>query len=162
MDRKELSEEPENLRGCTKVPLFDSVPIKNYIVPVLHILIGVGNALVNAVFEFVDEQIERLPEQLVVARNNINTAKINLDDAEADYNDWLQNDGIALSECIIEKSFIIRQLKNRNEDGSLVIQAGDEKRQLNARKAELNATMKRLKVCKKEKRQRVEGLKRIL
>ena len=101
-------------------------------------------------------------EQLVVARNNINTAKINLDDAEADYNDWLQNDGIALSECIIEKSFIIRQLKNRNEDGSLVIQAGDEKRQLNARKAELNATMKRLKVCKKEKRQRVEGLKRIL
>jgi hypothetical protein len=27
VDRKELSEESENLRGCTKVPLCDSVPI---------------------------------------------------------------------------------------------------------------------------------------
>jgi hypothetical protein len=97
VDQKELSEEPESLRGCTKVPLFDSVPIENYIVPVLHILIGVGNSLVNAVFEFVDERIERLLEQLVVARNNINTDELNLDDAEADYNDWLQNDGITLS-----------------------------------------------------------------
>jgi hypothetical protein len=138
------------------------VPIENYIVPVLHILIGVGNALVNAVFEFVDERIERLPEQLIVARNNINTAEINLDDAEVDYNDWLQNDGITLSECMIEKSNIIQQLKGRNEDGSLVIRAGDEKRHLNARKTELNGTIKRLQACKKEKLQRVEGLKRIL
>jgi hypothetical protein len=50
-----------------------------------------------AVFEFVDERIERLLEQLVVAQNNINTDELNLDDAEADYNDWLQNDGITLS-----------------------------------------------------------------
>ncbi len=48
-------------------------------------------------FEFVDERIERLLEQLVVAQNNINTDELNLDDAEADYNDWLQNDGITLS-----------------------------------------------------------------
>ncbi len=41
VDQKELSEEPESLRGCTKVPLFDSVPIENYIVPVLHILCSV-------------------------------------------------------------------------------------------------------------------------
>jgi hypothetical protein len=162
VDLKELSEEPEYLRGCTKVPLFDSVPIENYIVPVLHILIGVGNSLVNAVFEFVDERIERLPEQLVVARNNINTAEIKLDDAEADYNDWLQNDGITLSECMLERSHIIRQMKDRNEDGSLVIKPGDEKRRLNARKSELNATMKRLQAGKKEKLQRVEGLKRAL
>ncbi len=45
----------------------------------------------------------RLPEQLIVVQNNINTAKINLDDAEADYNEWLQNDGITLYECMIEK-----------------------------------------------------------
>jgi hypothetical protein len=75
VDQKELSEHPEHLRGCTKLPLFDLVPIQNYIVPVLHILIGVGNAVVNAIYEFVDEHIERLLKQLIVARNNINTAK---------------------------------------------------------------------------------------
>jgi hypothetical protein len=73
-----LSEVPENLLICTRVPLFDLVLIENYIIPILHILIGVGNALVNAVLEFVDEWIERLPEQLVVAQNNINTTEINL------------------------------------------------------------------------------------
>jgi len=38
-----LEESPENIRGCTKDPLFDAVPVENYIVSVLHILIGVGN-----------------------------------------------------------------------------------------------------------------------
>ncbi len=50
-----LTVSPENIRGCTEMPLFDAVPIENYVVPVLHILIGVGNALVNALFEFVEE-----------------------------------------------------------------------------------------------------------
>ena len=44
----------------------------------------------------------------------------------------------------------------------MVIKPGDEKRRLNARKSELNATMKRLQAGKKEKLQRVEGLKRAL
>jgi len=50
VDWKELSEDPELLRGFTKLPLFDLIPIQNYIVPVLHILIGVGNAVVNAIY----------------------------------------------------------------------------------------------------------------
>jgi hypothetical protein len=76
-----LTVSPENKRGCTEKPLLDAVPIENYIVPALHILIGVENALVNAVLEFVEEQIERLPEELLITCNNINTAKINLEDA---------------------------------------------------------------------------------
>ncbi len=162
VDRNEIPEEPQHIRGCTQLPLFDSVPIQNYIVPVLHILIGVGNALVNTLYEFVDERIEKLPEQLIVARNNINTAQINLDDAQADYDDWMQNDGISLSGYMLEKSNIIAQLKARNDDGSLVIQGQDQKKQLNARKAELNRAIKELQVTKKEKLGRCEGLKKIL
>jgi hypothetical protein len=119
--QKELPEDSEHLRGCKKLPLFDLEPIENFIVPVHHFLIGVRNSLVNAVFEFVDECIEGLPEQLVVAHNNINTAEINLEDAEADYNDWLQNDGTTLSECLIEKSNIVQWLKGQNGEGSLLI-----------------------------------------
>jgi hypothetical protein len=122
VDWKELSEDPELLRGFTKLPLFDLIPIQNYIVPVLHILIGVGNAVVNAIYGFVDEHIERLLKQLIVARNNINTAKINLEDAQAEHDDWIQNDGITLSDYMLEKGNIIQQLKARNDNGSLVIQ----------------------------------------
>jgi hypothetical protein len=134
---------------------------EKYIVPVPYILIGVGNALVNAMFEFVDEQIERLLEELIISRNNMNTAEINLEVATKDYNNWLQNDGILLTECMIEKSNIIQQLKTRNEDGSFAI-SGVEKRNMSARKKELNTTAKQLQIVKKEKSQRVEGLKRIL
>jgi hypothetical protein len=162
MDRKELPEDPEHLRGCTKMPLFDSVPIKNYIVPVLHILIGARNSLVNALFEFMDERIERLPEELIVARNNIITAEINLDDAIAVHDGWLQNDGISLSDFMIEKSRIIQQLKARNEDGSLLIRDREEKKNLNVSKSDLNAAIKRLQADKKEKVQRVDGFKKIL
>jgi len=161
VEQQQLLEIPENIKGCTKKPLFDSVPIEKYIVPVLHSLIGVGNALVNAVFEFVDERIERLPEELIISRNNMNMAKINLEDTTEDYNNWLQNDGILLTECMIEKSNIIQQLKTHNEDGSFVI-SGVEKRNMNARKTELNTTAKQLQILKKKKSQRVEGLKRIL
>jgi hypothetical protein len=161
VEQQQLLEIPEHIKGCTKKPLFDSIPIEKYVVPVLHILIGVGNALVNSVFEFVDERIERLPEELIISRNNMITAEINLEDATEDYNNWLQNDGILLTECMIEKSNIIQQLKTHNEDGSFV-SSGVEKRNMSARKKELNMTAKQLQIVKKEKSQRVEGLKRIL
>jgi len=79
----------------------------------------VGNALVNAVFE-------------IISRNNINTVKINLEDVTEEYNNWLQNDGILLTDCMIEKTNIIQQLKTRNEDGSFVISRA-EKRNMKSR-----------------------------
>jgi hypothetical protein len=79
----------------------------------------VGNALVNAVFE-------------IISRNNINTVEINLEDVTEEYNNWLQNDGILLTDCMIEKTNIIQQLKTRNEDGSFVISRA-EKRNMKSR-----------------------------
>ncbi len=78
-----------------------------------------GNALVNAVFE-------------IISRNNINTVEINLEDVTEEYNNWLQNDGILLTDCMIEKTNIIQQLKTRNEDGSFVISRA-EKRNMKSR-----------------------------
>jgi hypothetical protein len=41
---------PTNLKGCTETPLFDAAPISNYIVPVLHLLVGIGNILVDSLY----------------------------------------------------------------------------------------------------------------
>jgi len=46
-----LASVPENLKGCTEEPLFDCVPVDNYIIPVLHLLIGIGNNLLNSLLE---------------------------------------------------------------------------------------------------------------
>jgi hypothetical protein len=66
-----ISNDSENIKGCTELPLFDSVPGKNYIVPVLHLLIGVGNNLLESLLEWVSEWIEKLTHREVVHRNAV-------------------------------------------------------------------------------------------
>jgi hypothetical protein len=40
-----LTEAPQNIKGCTEKPLIDAVPLENFILSILHIVIGVGNTL---------------------------------------------------------------------------------------------------------------------
>jgi hypothetical protein len=54
-----LAEKPDKIFGCTHSPLFDAVPIKNCIVSVLHIIIGIGNSLVDISFDWVSKITEK-------------------------------------------------------------------------------------------------------
>jgi hypothetical protein len=57
-----LKEEPCNIMGCTKVPLIDSVPIENYILSILHIIIGVGNSVLGVFYEWIEWRVEKLTQ----------------------------------------------------------------------------------------------------
>ena len=59
------------MKVYTELPLFDSVPIEKHIVPVLHLLIGVGNNLLESLLEWIYEQIEKLTHHEVVHRNAV-------------------------------------------------------------------------------------------
>jgi len=61
----------DNMKVYTELPLFDSVPIEKHIVPVLHLLIGVGNNLLESLLEWIYEQIEKLTHHEVVHRNAV-------------------------------------------------------------------------------------------
>jgi hypothetical protein len=50
----------ENIKGCTDKLLFNSVPICNFAIPILHIIIGIGNSLVDCIFEWIEGHIEKL------------------------------------------------------------------------------------------------------
>jgi len=45
-----MEEKPSNVMGCIKRPLIDSVSMKNFIVCILHFIIGIGKYLLNNVF----------------------------------------------------------------------------------------------------------------
>ncbi len=64
-----LTEIPQNIKGCTEKPLIDSVPIANFILSILHIIIGVGNAFVDAFLEWIEERVEQLHPDEIAARN---------------------------------------------------------------------------------------------
>jgi len=116
-DQHDLGEEWK----FTEKPLFDSVPIRNYIVPVLHLAIGIENILVDAIFEWVEQRIEQLSEEEVIACNKLLSAEINLDTCTGQHTDWLQNDGIKLTDLLLEKRIIQQQLDEKNEENRLVI-----------------------------------------
>jgi hypothetical protein len=61
---------PDNLKGCTDKPLFNAVPICNFVIPVLHIIIGIGNTLVDCIFEWIEERIEKLTPAEIEVRNS--------------------------------------------------------------------------------------------
>ena len=53
---------PEHKKGCVDVPLIDCVEISSYIIPILHIMIGLGNKVRDQFFSWVDVKVEVIPE----------------------------------------------------------------------------------------------------
>jgi len=67
VEMEELVLTPTKLKGCTSKPLFDAVPIHHSIVPVLHLVIGIGNCLMDSMFEWIEECVEQLSPKEVTA-----------------------------------------------------------------------------------------------
>jgi hypothetical protein len=51
------------IMGCTAKPLFDAIEISNYIICILHIVIGIGNKLVDCLLEWVEQRVEKLTDE---------------------------------------------------------------------------------------------------
>jgi hypothetical protein len=101
-----LAEIPQNIRGCTENPLFDAVPVSNYVLSVLHIIIGIGNSLIDGLFEWVEERVEQLTVNEMEARNSVLFAEVHHRRLNDDYEHWLENDGIVLVDKQLNKSFL--------------------------------------------------------
>ena len=76
---------PENIRGCTAVPLFDTVPIENCIVPMLHLLIGLDNALLESFLDWIGEKVETITLPEIVMRNKVILAEVHYNSLHNEY-----------------------------------------------------------------------------
>jgi hypothetical protein len=90
-----LAEIPQTIRGCTENPLFDAVPV-SYVLSVLHIIIGIGNSLIDGLFEWVEERVKQLTVHEMEARNSVLFVEVHHRRLKDDYEHWLENDGIVL------------------------------------------------------------------
>jgi hypothetical protein len=116
-----LTNVPENIKGCTKIPLFDSVPVKNYIVPVLHLHIGVGNNLLDSLIEWIMERVEKLTPGEVVHQNAAIYAEARYQKFRVDYDIWMENEGITLTDLQVQKSALAFLLSERVNIKSVII-----------------------------------------
>eukprot|EP00984_Skeletonema_dohrnii_P005248 scaffold1837_cov120-Skeletonema_dohrnii-CCMP3373.AAC.1 len=62
---------------------WDFIPIKNYVVPLLHTLIGIGNDLLDSLRDSVDNQIERISPAESRARSSLTTVEGTINDSVA-------------------------------------------------------------------------------
>ena len=50
------------IKGCVLPMLFDSIPIENYIFPLLHAKIGIGNKTINSFNDWITKHVEPLSD----------------------------------------------------------------------------------------------------
>jgi hypothetical protein len=105
--------EPSDIKGVTKQPLFDAIPIQNYIVSVLHIIIGMRDTMTDGIIEWLESRVEKLQKAEIEARNRIIYATIQLEEDQKKLEVWLEKDGILLTDYQLEKKRIRDSLAER-------------------------------------------------
>ena len=50
------------IKGCVLPMLFDSIPIENYIFPLLYAKIGIGNKTINSFNDWITKHVEPLSD----------------------------------------------------------------------------------------------------
>lgn len=112
--------------------------------------------MTHSIFEWVEERVETLTPEEVVARNNILSADINTENATQEFNLWLESDGIRLTDFILEKRTTQQQLKEKDGENQLIIRDAAQRRELNVQNKQLIAEVKQLQSAKKQHGDRVE------
>jgi hypothetical protein len=65
------TEIPDNIKRVAARPIFDAVTVSNYIWRVLHIGIGIRNNLVDILIEWIEERVEKLMPEEILARTAV-------------------------------------------------------------------------------------------
>jgi hypothetical protein len=102
--------------GCTARPLFQHIPIYNYIISILHIIIRVGNKFVDQLYEWVEERVEQLTAEEREHRNTLVYAQAQHEIAEDNLQEWLKTEGVNLVQKQLESqaisSFLSEKVKH--------------------------------------------------
>jgi hypothetical protein len=70
---------------------------------ILHIIIGVGNALFDVFYEWIEWRVEKLTQLELVHRNTAVYAELKTDQEKNEFQKWLENEGVLLENKICEQ-----------------------------------------------------------
>ena len=74
--------------GVKQKPWWPFIPLQNYIIPLLHVLIGIGNDLLSSFRDWVNDEIESLDQQEVRTRRAVHVAEHKIIDTIVERDDW--------------------------------------------------------------------------
>ncbi|KAL7529504.1 hypothetical protein ACHAWF_003005, partial [Thalassiosira exigua] len=74
--------------GVKSLPWWDFLEVKDFMIPLLHILIGIGNDLLDSFREWVNEELEDIDNQEYQTRKAVTTAEHLIIDDIAERDEW--------------------------------------------------------------------------
>ena len=85
-------------QGVKTQPWWPFIPLSHYMIPLLHVLIGIGNDLLESFRDWVNDEIESLDQQEVRTRRAVRTAEHKIIDYIGERDEWDKcNKGTKLS-----------------------------------------------------------------
>ena len=95
-------------KGDREDPYFN-IPVANYIWPILHIKLGHGNAIVEFLLDYADKEVQQVPQEQILLREQVIELSRKLNIAAELRNQWDGDDAESGKE-------IVRKLKSKLKD----------------------------------------------
>ena len=111
-------------RGVKYVPPIDALDIIQFVIPTLHLKLGLVNAALKNFKQWIDTRIENMPADLLQARTNF--IIIELKHSRSDEDMTSLKDEIA--DLMMQKSYIKTALKEKNFQNKFVLPTGSPER----------------------------------
>jgi len=153
------------MKGVREIPLFD-IPVENYIWPILHTLIGIGNNILAYLVDYADNFIQLLPSQQVRLKKDVKILDKKIDEERASIAHFDSANTGSGKEMLKIAKRKIREMKSainyvEGEAKEKLQKDIDEKeKEVSSLEAEREAMSKELERLKKEKSSKTEKLKR--
>jgi hypothetical protein len=148
-------------QGCVEEPLRSCVPITtSYILPILHTEIGIGNRLLKSFLDWVDWQIENVPDDEFEARYEVYEASMEVQIQTEIWDEWVGLKGTLLADLRQERAMINHTKTLRDNEGKFVHSAAERKEMNEASKAR-SAEVKPFEKEKKSIGAQLESYKKI-
>jgi hypothetical protein len=77
------------------------------------LLIGIGNNFLDGFLDWISERVEKLTHREVVHRNAVIYAEARYQNYKTDYDKWIENEGIMLTDYQVQKSSLAFTLAKR-------------------------------------------------
>ena len=108
--------------GVREIPFFD-IPVMRYIWPILHTLIGIGNAIMKNLIDIVESEIQVVPTREIRLRREVRELAAEIMELMMEKEYWMSKEegtgSALLSEYKKERNKLIRKMDSLDEDDNV-------------------------------------------
>ena len=101
--------------------LFDSIPIENYILSLLHAKIGIVNKIINSFYDWITKHVEPLLDEEVELYNMLIDLQMEFNQNKESFEKWTKKNCTSITDLRIEKKLVESLLKDKDDNNFLFI-----------------------------------------